>query len=42
MLILSVMVIVDFGPNFQKTHLNVQVLQIYIIIWQKKSLNKRL
>jgi hypothetical protein len=37
------MVIIDLWPNIQKTHLNVQVLQVFIVIWQKEiSLNKRL
>jgi len=37
------MVIIDLWPNIQKTHLNVQVLQVFIVIWQKEiRLNKRL
>jgi hypothetical protein len=35
------MVIIDLWPNIQKTHLNVQVLQVFIVIWPKKKLNKR-
>jgi len=37
------MVIIDLWANIQKTHLNVQVLQVFIVTWQKEiSLNKRL